>query len=102
MSYLEEQRQKATALRDEMFKDPGGGVFKKAEREFVLKEPIQNLWAGIREDVVQYFKVNRIPFWDSGDEPTGHLLSSQIACLNHLYFIRQREDVATNILQGVD
>lgn len=34
--------------------------------------------------------------------PTGHLLSSQIACVNHLYFIRQREDIATTILKNID
>ncbi len=36
MSFLETQRQKAIRLRDNIFKDPGGGVFKKSEREFVL------------------------------------------------------------------
>lgn len=35
-------------------------------------------------------------------EPTGHLLSSQIACINHLFFARQRCDIATTILQSVD
>jgi len=102
MNYLEEQRQKAIKLRDELFKDPGGGIFKKSEREFVLKDPELNIFAGVREDVIAYFNRYKIPFWDSGDEPTGHLLSSQIACVNHLYFVRQREDIATAILQGVD
>lgn len=102
MSYKEQQRKKATGLRDEMFKDPGGGQFKSLDREFVLKDPSLNLWAGIREDAIDYFKRNNIPFWDSGNEPTGHLLSSQIACLNHLYFVRQRGDIATSILKGID
>src|ERR1035437_1336513 len=102
MSYLETQRQKSVGLRDDIFKDPGGGIFKKSERVFVLKEPALNLWAGVREDVINYFSFYGIPFWDSGNEPTGHLLSSQIACLNHLYFIRQRVDVAKQILKAVD
>lgn len=102
MSYIEKQRQKAIGLRDDIFKDPGGGVFKKSEREFVLKEPALNIWAGVREDAIAYFNRNNIPFWDSGNEPTGHLLSSQIACINHLYFVRQRHDIATAILQSVD
>jgi hypothetical protein len=102
MSYKELQRKKATGFRDELFKDPGGGQFKKLEREFVLKDPALNLWAGIREDAISYFKRNSIPFWDSGNEPTGHLLSSQIACINHLYFVRQRGDIATSILKGID
>jgi hypothetical protein len=102
MNYKELQRKKANGLRDELFKDPGGGQFKKLEREFVLKDPTLNLWAGIREDAISYFKRNNIPFWDSGNEPTGHLLSSQIACINHLYFVRQRGDIATAMLRGID
>lgn len=102
MSYIETQRLKAVGLRDELFKDPGGGIFKKFEREFVLKDPSLNVFAGIRDDVVAYFNKYSIPFWDSGKEPTGHLLSSQIACINHLFFLRQREDISTAILQGID
>lgn len=102
MNYLETQRQKSVGLRDDIFKDPGGGVFKKSEREFVLKEPALNIWAGVRDDAIFYFNHYGIPFWDSGKVPTGHLLSSQIACINHLYFVRQRQDIATAILQGVD
>ncbi len=102
MSYLETQRTKAVGLRDQIFKDPGGGVFKKAAREFVLAEQALNIWAGVREDAIAYFNRYSIPFWDSGNEPTGHILSSQIACINHLYFARQRQDIATAILQGVD
>jgi hypothetical protein len=102
MNYKEQQRKKATELRDEVFKDPGGGNFKRFDRNFVLKEPALNLWAGIREDAIDYFRRNKIPFWDSINEPTGHLLSSQIACINHLYFVRQRGDIATSILKGID
>lgn len=102
MNYKEKQRIRATGLRDELFKDPGGGHFKKLDREFVLKDPALNLWAGIREDAIDYFNRNNIPFWDSGNEPTGHLLSSQIACINHLYFVRQRGDISTSILRGID
>jgi hypothetical protein len=102
MSYIEDERKKAIEFRNEIFKDPGGGLYKKRDRKFVLKDPALNLWAGVREDVIDYFKRNKIPFWDKGCEPTGHLLSSQIACLNHLYFIRQRKDIATEILKGID
>jgi hypothetical protein len=62
------------------------------------------LWEGIRYDAVDYFKRNDIGWWQSsGDDlPTGHLLSSQIACVNHLYFIRQRKDLATALLRSID
>jgi hypothetical protein len=103
MSYREEQREKAIALRDAFFKDPGNGMFFGKKREFVLSEPSGNLWGGIREDAIQYFSRNKVSWWQgAAAEPTGHLLSSQIACLNHLYFIRQRPDVATVVLQGLD
>lgn len=102
MSYIEQQRKKVLEHRDEVFKDPGGGHFKSLDRAFVLKDPALNIWGGVREDAIDYFRRNGIPFWDSGNEPTGHLLSSQIACVNHLYFMRQREDIATAILKGID
>jgi hypothetical protein len=77
-------------------------MYRKIEREFVLRDPLLNLWAGIREDVLQYFEGNQVVWWgDQGNQPTGHLLSSQIACLNHLYFLRQRKDAASAILKAI-
>jgi len=102
MNYIEEQRKKATRLRSSLFKDPGGGVFDNQPCEFVLQDQNLNIWEGIREDAIAYFQDNSICFWESINRPTGHLLSSQIACVNHLFFLRQRLEVATAILQGVD
>ena len=103
MSYREDERKKAIKIRDDVFRDPGAGLFSNIEREFVLKDPTLNLWAGIRDDAISYFSRNNITWWmgDEKTEPTGHLLSSQVACLNHLYFVRQRKDVATAILKNV-
>jgi hypothetical protein len=103
MSYREDERKRAIEIRDEMFRDPGAGIFSKIEREFVLQDPRLNLWAGIRDDAISYFSRNSITWWmgDEKTEPTGHLLSSQVACINHLYFARQRKDVATAILRNV-
>ncbi|MFA5859281.1 MAG: hypothetical protein WC955_09455 [Elusimicrobiota bacterium] len=103
MSYREQQRTKAVKTRDSVFKDSGQGVFKGKARDFVLREPESNLWEGIRQDVKEYFKTNKIPFWPGNfNEPSGHLLSSQVACLNHLFFMRQRKDVATEVLKALD
>jgi hypothetical protein len=103
MSYREEERKKAIKILESLFKDPGNGIFLKKEREFVLNDPVLNLWAGIREDAQKYFKNNNIPWWQGDkDNPTGHLLSSQIACINHLYYLRQRKDLATAVLTGID
>jgi hypothetical protein len=101
MSYKEDERDKAVGIRDRIFKDPGNGLYRGKEREFVLSDPSINLWEGIRLDAIEYFKKNKIAWWN-GNEPTGHLLSSQIACLNHLYPLRQREDLATEVLRSVD
>jgi len=103
MSYREEERKKTIKIRESLLKDPGNGLFFGKEREFVLNEPAINLWEGIREDALDYFKKNNISWWlgKKGD-PTGHLLSSQIACLNHLYYLRQRKDLATAVLKEMD
>lgn len=103
MTYLERERQRLVAARDTLFRDPGQGVFSGAPRDFVLLEPAQNLWAGIRDDAVDYFRRNGISWWRGAqDDPTGHLLSSQVACVNHLYALRQRLDAATALLRGLD
>jgi hypothetical protein len=102
MSYKEDQRNKVIAIRDEIFCDPGGGVYKRSPRAFVLKDPLMNLWHGIRNDALDYFTEKQIVWWgDHENQPSGHLLSSQISCLNHLFFIRKREDVASAMLKAV-
>lgn len=63
MSYREYQRIKATAMRDDLFRDPGDGLFSKKERDFVLRDAMLNLWAGIRDDAMEYFKENSIAWW---------------------------------------
>ncbi len=102
MKYIEAEREKAIKIRDKMFRDPGNGVFFGKEREFVLLEPELNLWEGVREDAKEYFLKNKIPWWSGKDEPTGHLLSSQVACVNHLYPVRTRKDCCDAILKNID
>jgi hypothetical protein len=103
MSYREDQRRRAVSSRDALFKDPGTGLFFGKQRDFVLKDPSLNLWAGIRDDAKHYFSTNRIAWWKGSEaDPTGHLLSSQVACVNHLYWLRQRRDLATAVLKGIE
>lgn len=54
-----------------------------------------NLLNFMTQDVIDYFTKNEIAFWKTGitevDEhnmPTGHTLSSQISCINHLFPLR--------------
>ena len=103
MSYLDRERQRIILLRDRLFRDPGQGQFAGRARDFVLSESDQNLWPGIRDDAIDYFRRNTISWWGGvGDSPTGHLLSSQVACVNHLYPLRQRPELATALLAGLD
>ena len=60
MSYREKERIRAIEIRDEVFRDPGAGIFYKKERGFVLKDPTLNLWAGIRDDAINYFAGNNM------------------------------------------
>ena len=93
MSFLERERRRLVGERERLFRDPGLGLFSGKAREFVLSEASANLWDGIRDDAIEYFTCNRIPWWrGDGNEPTGHMLSSQVACVNHLYLLRQRPD----------
>jgi hypothetical protein len=102
-NYREEQKKNVVKLRDEIFENQGNGIFAGKRRDFVLNDPLLNLWAGIRDDAVDYFKKNNITWWNGdAEKPTGHLLSSQVACLNHLYFLRQRTDLSIAILKNID
>lgn len=103
MNYREQQRAKAVEIRDKMMKDPGQGDYSGKPRDFVLSDPVINLWEGIRDDAKEYFNKNNIKWWGAEkEEPSGHMLSSQIACINHLFFVRQRKDIATALLKAID
>jgi hypothetical protein len=75
----------------------GCGFFKNNTYPYVLlpKDSAKNLFAGIRENCSKYFEENGI-YWWGGNKSNfpGHLLSSQIHCLNHLFSLRQKDAVA--------
>jgi hypothetical protein len=75
----------------------------------------QNLHVSIREDVLEYFARNGIKWWLSESEaktralspqarahPTGHLNSSQVACVNHLDPARHDSSLALRLAQQVE
>ena len=80
--------------------DKGNGYFMGKPRHFVLKDGMNNLYEPIRNDVLRYFKDNDISWW-GGDKPSGHTLSSQIACLNHLFAIMGDKEAVLAMLNGV-
>ena len=103
MTYRDSERKRAIENRDRIFGDPGGGSYQGIAREFVLREASKNLWGNIREKAIDYFNTNDIAWWGGTKrEPTGHLLSSQVACINHLFPLRDRKDLATGVLQAID
>jgi hypothetical protein len=102
MNYRESEREKVIRIRDSFFNDPGDGVFEGAPRTFVLIEPEKNLWHKIRKDALDYFKTYNIVWWPGSDIPSGHLLSSQVCCVNHLFFLRNDKDAALMILKNID
>jgi hypothetical protein len=103
MSYRDDQKKWAQDLLPEFLRAEGNGEIRGKFYPFVLKKPMINLWEGVREDAISYFIENEIPWWEGTDDgPTGHLVSSQVACVNHLFFLRQRQDLATVILKKID
>ena len=76
----------------------------------------RNLYNWQDKDSVQrvkdYFKENKIKWWNcyfdapKGQEPDGlnitrHLVSSQIACINHLFFIKHDKEAVLSIINGI-
>ena len=82
--------------------DKGNGYFRNKKYPFVLAKGINNLFEPIRDKdkVLQYFKVNGISWW-GGYKPSGHMLSSQMACLNHLFFIREDDNAVLELINNI-
>lgn len=101
--YKERQytRQEALIKSSDIFSgNEGKGYFRGKSRPFVLQQGGRNnLYEPIREGVIKYFKENNISWW--GGKVSDHTLSSQIACLNHLFAIRGDREAVLAMLNGV-
>ncbi len=84
--------------------DKGNGIViikgKQCQYPYILENGVNNLYAPIKDDAIDYFDANNISWW-GGNGPTGNTLSSQIACLNHLFALRDDKDAVLAILNGV-
>lgn len=102
--YQETQRIKAVDLirskNSVFYGSQGGRKFMTKNRDFVLMENLKNFFEPIRTEVVEYFEENKVSWW-GGKNPTGHTLSSQIACVNHLYQIRNDKTAVLSILKNI-
>lgn len=97
--YKKEKEKQVKLLRETpLFNgDKGEGLFNKKSYSHILEDGRNNLYYPIRDEAILYFKENGIAWWN-GAEPTGNLLSSQIACLNHLFPLRNQEEILLEIL----
>jgi len=103
MGFKSVERKRAESLvTSGFFHDAGQGVYYGKPRAFVLNKPCLNLWTGIREDALAHFDDHGIVWHQGGTrEPTGHLLSSQVACVNHLCYLRQHKDLADAVVRNL-
>ncbi len=96
-------RQSQIEVQKELFEgNKLGGLFDNKPYGFVLKNYRDNFAEQINvEDILAYFQDNKIGWW-KGEQPTGHTLSSQISCLNHLYAIRRDKAAVLAIARKID
>lgn len=84
------------------------GIFKGKPREFVLdkQDCRYNLYSSIitgADNVLDYFNKHNIAWWgenQKNNQPSGHLVSSQVHCLNHLFALRKNEYAIKEIMRA--
>lgn len=80
--------------------DKGNGYFRGKPRPFVLKNAQNNLYCEVAIDIIDYFENNNISWWSG--VLTNHTLSSQVACLNHLFLIRNDKEAVLSIVKSIE
>jgi len=77
------------------------GVFMGKPRPFCLPREYadESLFAGIREDALEYFRAQGIP-WHGGKSghPSNHLCDSQVCCVNMLYPFARSAKALTRLM----
>jgi len=102
MSFNNEQRKHVMNLIEdgEIFNgDSGSGIFRKTTHPFILQNSMKNLYSQYREAILAYFLNNKISWWNG--RLTNHPLSSQIACLNHLFPIRENKNAVLSLVKSI-
>lgn len=79
--------------------DMGQGEFRKCSYRFILQDANNNLFSPSRRTILEYFKQNKISWWNG--QLTNHPLSSQVACLNHLFAIREDKQAVFSIIKNI-
>lgn len=74
-------------------------------KKFILSDYNDNFFKQIKINVVKYFDINNIEWWNyikKSGEPTNHMVSSQIQCLNFLFAFRQDKESTLKLAQLFD
>ena len=96
------QRQQSAIQQKYFLASELGGIYGKASCPDVLKDSRKNFIKEVDyDDVINYFNVNGITWWH-GTKPTGHILSSQISCINHLYPIRNNYNAVVSLAKRIN
>ena len=80
------------------------GVYKKKPRPFCIprKYSDQNLYQEIRRDAIGYFARHNIKWHDGQDgQPSNHLCSSQVCCVNFLLPFSDKPDALAELLRPI-
>jgi len=106
-----ERKRQENLLGTDILEGAAGGGYYRSEgenkiRSFILKpeDSLKNLFPPIRKDVLEYFEKYDIAWWKQYEDlyfPTGQLLSSQIHCLNHLFWIRKDPEAILKLIQPI-
>jgi len=123
-----EYRQIEKKKQKNIFKGNGGGIYRIEDYKsnvinniqvpHFLVDPFLNLYDETREEIYKYFAQEKIKWWKvfndnklkqekayeftPDDMPSRHLLSSQIACLNHLFPIRHDKESVLGIAKIIN
>ena len=82
--------------------DKGNGVFNGKKYPYVLEYYENNFYMPIYNKVIDYFSKNSISWWgENKSKPSCHTLSSQISCLNHLFYIRKNRFLCLQVLNFI-
>jgi len=104
MSFKQQQYERIRKLIQEeksvFNQDKGNGLFMGKPRPFVLRNSMNNLYSEIANDSLAYFADNNIVWWSG--KLTNHTLSSQVACLNHLFLIRKDKQAVLSVIKQVE
>ncbi len=98
--YYKERARQTSLIEKGFFTDKGNGYFRKKQYPYILRNGLNNIYEPIRKETLKYFVDNGISWW-SGYKPTGHVLSSQIACINHLLPLRHDRQAVLALINGV-